>query len=48
VAARNLALGLHVLHARTEQDLETAFSTMVRLGAAALEHFPERLNRGFP
>ena len=36
VAARKLALGLHVLHARTEQDLETAFSTMVRLGAAAL------------
>ena len=35
-AARKLALGMHILHASTEQDLATAFSTMVRLGAAAL------------
>jgi putative ABC transport system substrate-binding protein len=35
-AARKLALELHVVRASTEQDFEAAFSTMVRLGAAAL------------
>src|SRR5262245_56200631 len=35
-AARKLALELHVVHASADQDFETAFSIMVRLGAAAL------------
>jgi putative tryptophan/tyrosine transport system substrate-binding protein len=35
-AARKLGLELHVVHASADQDFETAFSIMVRLGAAAL------------
>jgi putative ABC transport system substrate-binding protein len=35
-AARKLGLELHVLYASSERDLDTAFETMVRLGATAL------------
>jgi len=35
-AARKLGLKLHVVYASSERDLDTAFETMVRLGAAAL------------
>jgi len=35
-AARSLGLQLHVLHASTERDLDTAFATLVRLRAGAL------------
>jgi len=35
-AARKLGLELHVVYASSERDLDTAFETMVRLGAAAL------------
>jgi ABC-type uncharacterized transport system substrate-binding protein len=35
-AARSLGLQLHVLHASTEEDLDTAFATLVRLRAGAL------------
>ena len=35
-AARSLGLQLHVLRARTEQDIEAAFTTLVQLRASAL------------
>jgi len=35
-AARRLGLELHVVYAGSERDLDTAFETMVRLGATAL------------
>jgi len=35
-AARVLGLKLHVVHARSERDLETVFSTCAQLGAGAL------------
>jgi putative tryptophan/tyrosine transport system substrate-binding protein len=35
-AARKLGLELHVVYASSERDLDTAFETMVRLGATAL------------
>jgi putative tryptophan/tyrosine transport system substrate-binding protein len=35
-AARTLGLQLHVLHASTERDLDTVFSTLAQLGAGAL------------
>ena len=35
-AARKLGLELHVVYASSERDLDTAFETMVRLGARAL------------
>ena len=35
-AARKLGLKLHVVYASSERDLDPAFETMVRLGAAAL------------
>jgi ABC-type uncharacterized transport system substrate-binding protein len=35
-AARTLGLQLHVLHASTERDIDTAFATLLRLRAGAL------------
>ena len=35
-AARIRGVGLHVLHASTESDLDTVFATLPRLGAGAL------------
>ena len=35
-AARTLGLTLHVLHASTEQEIDTAFATLVQLRAGAL------------
>jgi len=35
-AARKLGLELHVVYASSERDLDTAFETILRLGAAAL------------
>jgi putative ABC transport system substrate-binding protein len=42
-AARTLGLKLHVLHASTERDFDTAFATLVRLRAGALVISPEIL-----
>jgi putative ABC transport system substrate-binding protein len=39
--ARGLGLQLHILHASTEQDFETVFSTLVQLRAAALVIGPD-------
>ena len=35
-AARSLGLQVHVLRARTEQEIDAAFATLVRLRAGAL------------
>jgi putative tryptophan/tyrosine transport system substrate-binding protein len=40
-AARILGLELHVLHASTEEDFDTAFATLARLRAGALVISPE-------
>jgi putative ABC transport system substrate-binding protein len=47
-AARALGLQIHVIHASTERDVDTAFATLVRLGAAALVVSSDAffLNRG--
>src|SRR5262249_18260332 len=48
-AARALGLQIHVIHASTERDVDTAFvSLLVRLGAAALVVSPDPffINRG--
>jgi putative ABC transport system substrate-binding protein len=42
-AARTLGLKLHVLHASTERDFDTAFATLVQLRAGALVISPEIL-----
>jgi putative ABC transport system substrate-binding protein len=42
-AARTLGLQLHVLHASTEQDFETAFSTSLQLHAGGLVIGPDLL-----
>jgi putative ABC transport system substrate-binding protein len=42
-AARTLGLKLHVLHARTERDFDTAFATLVQLRASALVIAPDSL-----
>jgi len=40
-AARTLGLTLHVLHASTEQEIDTAFMTLVQLRAGALVIGPD-------
>jgi len=40
-AARALGLQIHVIHAGTERDVDTAFAGLVRLGAAALVVSPD-------
>ena len=42
-AAHTLGLKLHVLHASTERDFDTAFATLVQLRAGALVISPEIL-----
>ena len=42
-AARSLALPVHVLRARTEQEIDAAFATLVRLRAGALVVAPSPL-----
>jgi putative ABC transport system substrate-binding protein len=42
-AARTLGLRLHVLHASSEQEIETAFMTLVQLRAAALVIGPDAM-----
>jgi putative ABC transport system substrate-binding protein len=43
VAARTLGIELHVLHASTERDLDTAFATFARLQVGALLIIPSQL-----
>jgi len=40
-AARTLGLQVHVIQASTERDVDTAFATLVRLGAGALVVCPD-------
>jgi putative tryptophan/tyrosine transport system substrate-binding protein len=42
-AARSLGMQVHVLHARTEQEIDAAFATLVRLRAGALIVGPSAL-----
>jgi putative ABC transport system substrate-binding protein len=42
-AGRSLGLQLHVLHARNERDLDTAFATLLQLRAGALVISPDPL-----
>jgi putative tryptophan/tyrosine transport system substrate-binding protein len=41
VAARTLGLQLHVTYASTEEDFDTAFATLVRVGASGLVISPD-------
>jgi putative ABC transport system substrate-binding protein len=43
VAARRLGLQLHVLNASTEREIDTAFATLVQLGAGGLVVSPDAL-----
>jgi putative ABC transport system substrate-binding protein len=40
-AARTLGLQIHVIHASTERDVDTAFASLVQLGAGALVISPD-------
>jgi putative tryptophan/tyrosine transport system substrate-binding protein len=40
-AARRLGLQIHVIHASTERDVDTAFASLVQLGAGALVVSPD-------
>jgi ABC-type uncharacterized transport system substrate-binding protein len=40
-AARTLGLQIHVIHASTERDVDTAFASLVQLGAGALVVSPD-------